>query len=243
MNRGRKKASLENTRKKVGKAIHEYSLLEENDRLLLGVSGGIDSLAMLEIIANRRRSIPFQFEMKAIHVQIEDLPNVVHLDYIRDFCQKQNIELIIIKTKADFDRDDKKSRCFQCAWSRRKIVFQTAVNQNFNKVAFGHQMDDALETLLMNMVYHGEFSSLPPKLFIQKGGFSLIRPMILLEKKEIKKYAGLLEIVSAEGECPFSVKNKREEFREIVGQLSFKHKLAKINLFNSMSNVNKEYLP
>jgi tRNA(Ile)-lysidine synthase TilS/MesJ len=104
-------------------------------------------------------------------------------------------------------------------------------------------MDDALETLLMNMTFHGEMSSMPPKMPMFDGRFELIRPMILCSDEEIKTYASQRNLQPMQGECPFEDKSKREKFREIIKEVSDMHHLAKINLFNSMGRINHAYLP
>lgn len=243
MNPSRRKQLLENIRKKAGKAIHQYRLIEDGDKIIVGVSGGIDSLSLLDILANRKKSLPFDFELHAIHVIIEDSPLTSDSEYISSFCSERGVELFIEKIIADFKGRKDKSPCFVCAWHRRKSVFRKAVDERYNKVVFGHHLDDALETLLMNMTYHGEYSSLPPKLFMEKGGFDIIRPLIMIGKKEIEKYAFIQGIESAEGSCPFEEDNKREEFRLILKELTDKHKLARSNLFKAMSNINLSYLP
>lgn len=229
--------------KKVGRAIHAYHLLENNDRVLAGISGGTDSLVMLEVLASRMKYIPLRYQLEAIHVQMEDMPGRADQDYLKRFCDKLGIKLHLIAATTKGSGNKKKSLCFTCSWNRRKTVFQKASEGGFNKIAFAHHMDDVLETLFMNMTFHGEFSSIPPKMPMFEGRFELIRPMILTGNEEIDHYAETMDIQPVQAECPYEENNKRELFRDMVKQISSIHPLAKINLYNSMGNIFPDYLP
>ena len=208
---------IENIRKKAGKAINEYQLIAANDSVMIALSGGRDSLVMLDILSARLKYLPVSYRLEAVHIVVEDMP-------IRA-------------------NNSSKSPCFLCSWNKRKAIFEKAAERKCNKVAFGHHMDDALETLFMNMVYHGEYCSTPPRLSMFKGEFDLIRPMITLSDHQVKRYADILKIQEVEGNCPHEKNNKREEFRELVRELSRKHKLARNNMFKAMSNIAFDYLP
>ncbi|MCF8303686.1 MAG: tRNA 2-thiocytidine biosynthesis TtcA family protein [Bacteroidales bacterium] len=239
---------IERIRKKTGRALKQYRLVEDGDRVLAAVSGGKDSLVMLDTLANRRHYLPVKFELMAVHIWMKDLPENADHEFLRSFCEERNIRFRLIEAHSGIanaagETLKKKSPCFLCSWNRRKRLFQAAAEQNCNKVAFGHHMDDALETLLMNMTYHGEYSSMPPRLKMLKGEFDIIRPLILTKAKEVEHYAEMIGISSVEPDCPYEERNKREEFREIVGKLAGKHKLAKTNLYKAMSNINRDYLP
>ena len=107
----------------------------------------------------------------------------------------------------------------------------------------GHHLDDALETFMMNTVYHAEISAIPPKLFMVKGNIEIVRPLMLLTEEEVKAYAKVKNIHSAEEQCPFEDESKRKTFKEIIKKIGNMHKEAKINMFNSMTNIIPEYLP
>jgi len=233
----------EKLKKKVGKAIHAYHQIEMNDRVLAGISGGLDSLVMLELLATRMKFIPIRYQLEAIHVYMEEMPELTDLKGLQEFTNRLGIRLHLLKASTERVGGQEKSTCFRCSWNRRKTLFQTASERGFNKIALAHHMDDALETLLMNMTFHGEMSSMPPKMPMFDGRFELIRPMILSSDKEIKTYANQQAIQPLQGECPFEEQSKREKFREIIREVSDMHRLAKINLFNSMGNVNPNYLP
>ncbi|HKL38789.1 MAG TPA: tRNA 2-thiocytidine biosynthesis TtcA family protein [Bacteroidales bacterium] len=234
---------MEKLKKKVGRAIHAYNQIEQDDRVLAGISGGLDSLVMLEMLATRMKFIPIRYHLEAIHVHMEDMPEHTDLKGLDEFCKRLGIPLHILKTTTEWTGSKKKSTCFRCSWNRRKTIFQQASEKGFNKIALAHHMDDALETLLMNMTFHGEMSSIPPKISMFERRFDLIRPMLLSSDEEIKAYANHQNIQHLQGECPYEDKSKRENFREIVKEVSDMHRLAKINLFNAMGTINPDYLP
>jgi tRNA(Ile)-lysidine synthase TilS/MesJ len=234
---------LKKIQNKVGKAINSYQLIQEGDNILVGLSGGVDSLVLLDIIYARLRHLPVRYDLQAIHVVMQDLPKHSNTEYLQQFCEYRNIPLHLETTTYQAAGKYLKFDCFPCSWNRRKVIFKKAGKLNCNKLAFGHHMDDTLETLLMNMVHHAEISAMPPKLNMQKGNFEIIRPLILCTEQEIKKYATILELQSAEGDCPYSDNSNREIFKEILAKINAIHAQAKINLFNSMDNIFDEYLP
>jgi len=236
-------ALIHKFRKKTGAALYQYSLIQPNDKVLVAISGGRDSLVLLETLYQKRKHLPFHFDIIAININVTNVPNTVETSKMKAFCDSMDIPLIIKDVSFEEMDDKKKQICFLCSWTRRKAIFKMAGEMDINKLAFGHHMDDALETLLMNMTYHGKISSIPAKFSMRKGDFDIIRPLITVSSKEIKAYADAIGVVNMEGTCPNEKTNNRDEFRKVVEQLSDMHKLAKINLFNSMSNYNEEYLP
>ena len=176
---------MSNTRKRVGKAIYEYELIKENDSVLIAVSGGKDSLFLLESLALQRKNIPFKFDLKAIHIEINDKPYEIDKLFLEKLCDKYNIPLYFKSIEVGDLSKSKKGPCFTCSWNRRKALFNAVKEYGCNKLALGHHMEDAIETLLLNMSHHGNISSIPPELEMFKGEFVIIRPLILLEEEKI----------------------------------------------------------
>ncbi len=243
MGKPQEKIETDKLRKKVGRAIEAYQLFGQGDRLMVGLSGGIDSLVMLEILSDRGKHLPFSFHLEAIHVYMEDMPDLSDRGYLKELGEKLDITLHLERRSTHRPGRTHKSRCFSCSWNRRKAIFQKAADRGCNKVVFAHHMDDALTTLLMNMTFHGEMSSIPPKLSMFNGRFDLIRPMILASSEDINHYAALSNLHSAERQCPWEEKNHRDTFQNLVQQISQLHPQARINLFNSMDRIFSEYLP
>lgn len=229
--------------KKVGKTIHTYGLLHEGDRVLAAISGGKDSLVMLECLANRRRYLPFKFEIVAAHVHITNVGYESNLEFMRSFCLKLDIPLHIIEYTLENVDKSNKNPCFVCSWHRRKKIFDLSKTLNCNKIAFGHHMEDALETLLMNMMYHGSISSLPQKLEMFDGRVHAIRPLLNTYEEDIEKFASMRSYPKQIKSCPYENATKRLAMREIIENINQLYGNAKLNIFRSMDTIYHDYLP
>lgn len=234
---------LSNTRKRVGKAVHMYELIKPNDSILIAVSGGKDSLFMLEAMAILRKHIPFHFNLKAIHIQVDDAPYEIDKVFLESLCKQLDVPLYYRNMNLGDLTQSKKSPCFICSWKRRKILFNAVEELACNKIALGHHMDDAIETLLLNMVNHANISAMPPELVMFKGKFKIIRPLLLVEEKNIVKYAEIRHFPDEIQQCPFEEKGKRQEMKGLVASLEVINKQARINLYRSMTHIDLEYLP
>ncbi|MFW5821572.1 MAG: tRNA lysidine(34) synthetase [Bacteroidota bacterium] len=228
--------------KKIGQTIREYKQISENDRVLAGLSGGKDSLIMLESLADRKKAFPFNFELFVAHVIPENIGYSVDIDYLTDFCNEMGLKLILRKIQPDIHKTDK-NPCFVCSWNRRKALFELTKELNCNKLAFGHHRDDALQTFLMNMIYHGSISSMPYNLKMFGGRVTLIRPMMDLWEKDLVELAGLRNFTPVEKACPYEDTTRRNYTLEILNKLEKESPQAKRNMFHAMDNIYEEYLP
>ncbi|HOP64538.1 MAG TPA: ATP-binding protein [Spirochaetota bacterium] len=234
---------IDKIEKTVGRAINRYSLIAGDDRVVVGLSGGKDSLVLLETLAARRRRLPVTYSLFAVYVDFTNIDYIADQDYMRKFCEDLDVRFQHVETELDLSRESGKSICFLCSWHRRKILFNFAEEMQCGKLALGHHMDDALETLVMNMMYNGTMSSLPPSLSMFEGRLDVIRPMILLEKTEIDRYAEIRGFPSEIKKCPYVDENSRAGVKRIIEQMSSEDRRIKKNLFKSMSNIHNEYLP
>ena len=229
--------------RKIGKANQSYGLINKDDKILVALSGGVDSFVLLDSLASRLKYLPIQYTIHAIHVDVTNLPIETDKDAIQTICDNLNIPLHLEETSVYEKKENSKSTCFPCSWQKRKVIFKKTKELGFNKVAFGHHLDDSLETLMMNMVHHAEISSIPPKVYMKKGDIEIIRPLILLSEEEVKAYAETRNIYKVEKECPFADRSQRKSFKEIIETIGNMDKSAKLNMFNSMSKIMTEYLP
>lgn len=227
---------------KAGKTIREHSLLGDGDRLLVGLSGGKDSMILLEILAERIPALPFRVELFAVHVIPEGIGYHVNLEFLEEFCRGLGIQLIVRRIRPEIDPEIK-APCFVCSWERRKTIFNLTKELNCNKLAFGHHRDDALQTFLMNMLYHGSVSSMPYKLRMFEGRVHLVRPLLDTWEKDLALYAGYRNYSSVEKECPHDEKTKRNYTAELLDKLEKDYPKAKINMFKALDNIYGEYLP
>ena len=180
----------------------------------------------------------------AAHITIKTLDNEIDTIFLQEFCNKNNVKFHNISISIDFDADDKKSPCFVCSWHKRAALFKLINELNCNKLALGHHLDDAIETLFMNMAYNGEISSMPYRVSMFKGRIELIRPMLDTEEKQLIKYANLKNLHSKTiKSCPYEKVTKRQKIKDILSKLQEQNKDVKKNIFRSMSKIIPEYLP
>lgn len=225
------------------KGLMQYGLIEEGDRILIGLSGGKDSLALVELLGKRARIYKPRFTVIAAHIIMTNIPYQSDIDYLRQFCASQGIPLICYETSFDSSTDMRKSPCFLCSWNRRKALFTIAREQNCNKIALGHHMDDILETLLMNITYQGAFGTMPPRLVMKKFNMTIIRPMCLVHEADLEKLALLHDYQKQYKNCPYESLSSRSEMKEILKSLERMNPEARYSLWGSMTNVQTELLP
>ncbi len=234
---------IEHVKNHVAKAINDYGMISHGDTVLAAVSGGKDSLVMLETLSALRQFDMFDYELEALHIDVTDVPYQVDSDKLQELADHLEVKLHILPIKADLENRGKKAPCFVCSWHRRKALFEFAKENGFKKLAFGHHMDDAVETLLINMAYHGNISSIPGKLSMFGGVLHAIRPLILLTNKDTAEFARIRAYPKLTSECPFENTTYRKTVRDLMSELEALHPKAKWNLFNSMKNIDEEYLP
>jgi len=227
----------------VGKAIHRYGLIQDGDRILVGVSGGKDSLSLLHLLKERLKRVPIRYELFTVHIDLGF--DSGRADILRDYFEKEgltyHIEFTDIGKKAN-SSENRENPCFLCAWERRKKLFQLASRFKCNKVALGHHKDDIIETLLLNIFYSGEISTMLPLQPLFKGKITIIRPLSLLEEKKIGKFARAMHLPVGSSGCPSSGRTKRKEVKEIIETLSKKNRKVKGNIFRALANVKLDYL-
>jgi tRNA(Ile)-lysidine synthetase-like protein len=229
--------------RKVEKTILKEMLLEEEDHLLLGLSGGKDSMVLLETLANLKKSLPFEFKISAVHIKVKNVLYAMNVDFMQQLCDSLKIPLYIREIEPNFEQDKKKAPCFVCSWHRRKEIFNLGKELNCNKLAFGHHLDDAVETLLMNMMYHGSISSLPYSIEMFDGRVKLIRPLLDVREKEILEFSRLREYPSAEKSCIHDNRTKRSNTRRLIDLMDENYENSSINIFKALDNFYPEYLP
>lgn len=229
---------------KVNKTIQKYNLIEESDNVLVGLSGGKDSLVLLKSLAWKRKHSQTNFSITAVYIDILNIPYDANIEYLQSFCDENKIKFVHEKVSDEVNlKESDKNPCFLCSWDRRKHLFDMAKIGGYNKLALGHHLDDAIETLLMNMMYQANISALPPKLKMFKGKLEVIRPLIETKESLIEDYAGAQDFLPMIKTCPYEKKSSREFVRGILTQMEKKYDRAKNNIYISMTHIEKEYLP
>lgn len=225
------------------KGVVEYGLIEDGDKILIGLSGGKDSLALVELLARRMKIFKPKFSVVAVHVVMRNIPYQSDADYLKAFVESYGIPFVLYETEFDASTDARKSPCFLCSWNRRKVLFTVAKEQGCNKIALGHHMDDILETLLMNITFQGAFGTMPPKLAMKKFDMTIIRPMCLVHEQDIVELAALHGYRKQLKNCPYEHDSHRSEMKEVLHKLEEMNPEARYSLWGSMSNMQSELLP
>ena len=227
----------------MGKAIHRYGLIQDGDRILVGVSGGKDSLTLLHLLQERRKRVPIHYELIPVYIDLgfnsertESLKNIFEAQGLPN-----HIEFTDIGKKAN-SPENRENPCFLCSWERRKCLFHLAHRFKCNKIALGHHKDDIIETLLLNIFYSAEISTMLPIQTLFKGKITLIRPLVLIEEKKIERFAREMGLPFGPSGCPSSGKTKRKEVKELIEALGRKNRKVKGNIFRSLSNIKLDYM-
>ena len=227
--------------KKAGKAIMQYKMIEEGDKIAVAVSGGKDSISLLHVLRDRQRISPVKFEFKAVHVDFgfADFDPKVLVEYL----EREGFPYIVEKARALEGRRWEDIDCFLWSRHRRKALFVVADKMGFNKIAFGHHLDDIVETIILNQFYRGEISAMKPKQVLFGGKIAIIRPLALVREEQMIYLAKKLDILSmGQSKCA----NDDTSHRMIVKKMlrDFEHHNGDIvkNIFRSLHNIKTDYL-
>jgi len=227
----------------MGTTMRDHSLISEGDQVLVGLSGGKDSMILLEALAERKSAVPFEFNLIAAHIEAAGIGYEIDIEGLASFCASLDVPLHRRTIEPDLKKDPSKTTCFICSWYRRKALFDLTRKLNCNKLALGHHRNDAIETLLMNMIYHGSISSLPYSLKMFEGRIHLIRPLMDLDERLLDEYAGLNGLVQIEKSCPHEDLTRRENIARLLRQIEDLNEKGPTNIFKSMDKIFEEYLP
>ena len=230
--------------KRFHKACADYGLIVDGDHVLVGLSGGKDSLALVELLGKRAQIFVPRFRVTALHVRVRERAYLSDMSALEKFCQAFGVSLIVKDTEiTEKPARGEKDPCFLCAWYRRKVLFETAQELGCNKIALGHHKDDIVETLLMNLVFQGAFATMPPCLPMEKMPIQIIRPLCLIEEKDLVRYAELQAYPKQTRLCPFEKESSRAEVKQLLTTLERLNPNVRDSLWGAMQNIKPDYLP
>lgn len=226
---------------KVGKACGEHKMLKDEDKILVCFSGGKDSFVLLEVLEYLKKRYPIHFELKVLVVDSNF--DCSFKDKIEAFLKDRDVDFEILSTKINDVLNEqlkvKKFRaCFLCSRLRRGIIYDYAIKNGFNKIALGHNLDDAIETHLMNFFYSSKTSFLKPKYLADNGKIEVIRPLIYVDEDLILKLAKKMNFEPIRNECPLkSSDSTREYFKNLICDLKKQNPKIKENAYHAFKNV------
>lgn len=217
------------------KAVEDYNMIEEGDKIAIGLSGGKDSLSLLLALKNLQLFYPKKFDIIAISVH----PGFDFFEpsYLKEICEKLNIPYFIEESHIKeivFDIRQEKNPCSLCANLRRGILNSIAIREGCNKIALGHNMEDVLETFFLNLLYTGNIHTFSPISYMDRSGLTVIRPLVYTPEKEIKRFIKKENIQIMNKCCPMDGKSKREDMKELINSFSNEIPQIKANLLGAI---------
>ena len=233
------------------KAMATYHLIEDGDRILVGLSGGKDSLLLAELLAKRAKIDHPRFSVEALHVRMENIHYETDTSYLQQFCDDLGVKLHVRTTRFEvLDESSlsniqssikrrQKQPCFLCSWNRRKELFNLAQELDCNKIALGHHQDDILHTALMNLCFQSRFASMPARLKMRKMPLTIIRPLCMIQEKDIKAYAELQGYQKQQKLCPYETDSHRSDIKRLYEEMERISPEARYSIWGALEADNK----
>ena len=221
----------------VRRCVEDYHMIQNGDRIAVGVSGGKDSLVLLRLLAALREYNSNPFELEAITI---DMGLGMDFSGIETMCKELNVPYTVVKTEIGpiiFDYRKEKNPCSMCAKMRRGALNQALKDRGCNKLALGHHYDDAVETFVMSLLYEGRISCFQPVTNLDRMGVIQIRPMLYITEKSADNFCRRMELPVIENRCPADKHTKREEIKELVYELQGRYPDFKDRIFGAMQRL------
>ncbi len=217
------------------KAIEEYKMIKEGDKIAVCLSGGKDSITMLHALKALQRFYPKKFELIAI--SINPGFEFFNTEFLQKICDNIDIPLFIENSNAKeivFDIRKEKNPCSLCANLRRGVINSIAIRENCNKIALGHNQDDVLETFLLNLLYTGNIGTFSPISYMDRSKITLIRPLVYTPEKEIRSFIRRNDFEVMSKVCPMDGTSKREDMKQLIFSLTKSIPMIRANLFGAI---------
>jgi tRNA 2-thiocytidine biosynthesis protein TtcA len=227
------------------KAVMDYGMIASGDRVLVGVSGGIDSMALLDLLNTPMVYTP-PFSLVAVNIDCGFDRGYAGCDMLAGYLRQGGYDYVIEKTDIgplSHSEVNRKNPCFLCSRLRRKRIFEIAADKGCNKIAFAHHRDDIIETLLINLFYGREISTMLPDQTIFGGQLHIIRPLAYIREALVKKYGWERGFPVIENGCPTSRTSRRRYVKELLNKLAEENPRVRENIWKALGHVKPDYLP
>ena len=226
----------------VRRCVDDYNMIEDGDRIAVGISGGKDSLTLLYALKELRRFYPAEYDLMAVSVDL----GFENIDFtgVADYCRGLGIPYHIIKTdiaQIVFEQRKEHSPCSLCAKMRKGAFNDFARENGFNKSAFGHHKDDLVNTMLMSLIYEGRLNTFSPVTVLDRSGITLIRPLLYVAEEDIKGFVNKYQIRPFKNPCPVDGITKRQYVADLLKDINKEAPGVRDRMFTAIVNgiVNK----
>lgn len=222
----------------VRRCIQDYDMIKEGDKIAVGVSGGKDSIALLTALARLQSYYPKRFELTAITLSM-GLPG---MDFtpIKTLCQELDVPYVVKETQIAqiiFEARQEKNPCALCSKMRRGALNDTIKEMGISILALGHHMDDAVETLVMNLLYEGRIGCFEPVTYMSRSGVTQIRPMLYCREMDVTGFVRREKLPIVESTCPMDKNSRREDTKKLLSQLTHQFPDLRTKLFGAMQRL------
>lgn len=223
----------------VRRACDDYNMIEDGDKIAVGISGGKDSLTLLTALAHMRRFYPKKYELVAITIDLGF--NNLNLDKITEFCKDLDVEYVIVKTdiaQIVFEERKEKSPCSLCAKMRKGALNDAMKAKGVNKIAYAHHKDDVVDTMMMSLIYEGRFHTFAPVTYLDRTDLHVIRPLIYMNEADVIGFVNKNNIPVVKSPCPVDKHTKREYVKDLLRDLNRENPGVKQRMFTAIKDSN-----
>ncbi len=220
--------------KQAGRTVNKFSMVQSGDRVLLGISGGKDSLVLALALSLRRKWLPVTYELQGVMINWKEHPADPHMiEQLHAYFSSLDIPLKVIDAEMFSPSFQGEFNCYLCSRNRRRILFQEAADQGISLVAMGHHIDDLVETTLINLCFRSDFSTMLPVQEFFSGKLHIIRPLIEIREHAVNRLAEEYELPVCKPVCPYDKTNIRSRLKPVIRDLARIDKLTREHVFNA----------
>lgn len=228
---------LQRVLSEVRKAVDDYHMIAEGDKIAVGISGGKDSLTLLYALSSLHRFYPHPFDLVAVTVDL----GFANLDLteIKKLCEKLEVPYTVVKTQIGqivFEQRQENNPCALCAKMRKGALNEAMKQLGCNKIAYAHHMDDVVETMMLSLLYEGRFHTFSPVTYLDDTGLTVIRPLIYMKEADVIGFVRKYEVPVVKSPCPADGHTKREYVKQLLKQLNTENPGVKQRMFTAIQN-------
>ena len=231
--------TLQQVLSQVRRAADDYEMIQDGDKIAVGISGGKDSLTLLYALSTLRRFYPHPFELHAVTVDLgfENL----NLGKIEALCKELDVPYTIVPTQIAsivFDQRKEKNPCALCAKMRKGALNEAIRGAGCNKIAYAHHKDDIIETAMMSLLYEGRFYAFPPVTHLDRTDLTVIRPLMLVSEADVKGFQNKYQLPVCKNPCPMDGHTNREAIKNLIRSINAEAPGVRERLFHAVSHGN-----